>query len=86
MFFSVTKINLFGFESKLTKNPRYLDEINQCCEVTWSCGLLTKGYGLCHGVAGNAYSFLDSFQSTGNSKWLHRAWMVIVKLFIYSYI
>mmetsp|Transcript_49476 Transcript_49476/g.78961 ORF Transcript_49476/g.78961 Transcript_49476/m.78961 type:complete len:113 (+) Transcript_49476:3-341(+) len=28
------------------------------CEHVWKYGLLTKGRSICHGVSGNAYSFL----------------------------
>lgn len=39
----------------------------------WKAGPLTKGYGLCHGTAGNGYAFLKLYQRTGNSLWLQRA-------------
>jgi len=28
------------------------------CEHIWDYGLCRKGYGLCHGIPGNAYPFL----------------------------
>ena len=62
----------------------YLNEAKKCGEVTWHRGLLKKGYGLCHGVSGNAYSFLDLYRATNDKKYLHRAWMVFfekLKLF-----
>lgn len=42
-------------------------------ELTWSVGPLRKGYGLCHGAAGNGYAFLELFHRTGESRWLERA-------------
>eukprot|EP01017_Pseudomicrothorax_dubius_P037935 TRINITY_DN561_c0_g2_i3.p1 TRINITY_DN561_c0_g2~~TRINITY_DN561_c0_g2_i3.p1 ORF type:complete len:480 (-),score=53.81 TRINITY_DN561_c0_g2_i3:660-2099(-) len=39
----------------------------------WKCGILKKGFGLCHGITGNAYSFLDLFRLTKERKWLYRA-------------
>lgn len=30
----------------------------------WEKGLLRKGYSICHGVAGNAYCFLELYQIT----------------------
>jgi lantibiotic modifying enzyme len=42
-------------------------------EATWLAGPLTKGYGLCHGTAGNGYAFLKLYARTGNSLWLERA-------------
>ena len=42
-------------------------------ELTWRAGPLTKGPGLCHGTAGNAYAFLVLHRRTGNELWLDRA-------------
>ena len=42
-------------------------------DVVWERGLLTKGYGLCHGTAGNGYVFLNLYHATNDQKWLHRA-------------
>ena len=39
----------------------------------WNAGPLTKGYGLCHGTAGNGYAFLKLYQRTGDLLWLERA-------------
>jgi lantibiotic modifying enzyme len=39
----------------------------------WKAGPLTKGYGLCHGTAGNGYAFLKLYQRTGDTRWLERA-------------
>lgn len=42
-------------------------------QAVWSAGPLTKGFGLCHGTAGNGYALLKLFQRTGDSLWLDRA-------------
>jgi hypothetical protein len=42
-------------------------------ELTWHAGPLAKGYGLCHGTAGNAYAFLVLHKRTGDDLWLERA-------------
>ena len=39
----------------------------------WLAGPLAKGYGLCHGTAGNGYAFLKLHQRTGDALWLDRA-------------
>jgi Lanthionine synthetase C-like protein len=39
----------------------------------WKAGPLSKGYGLCHGTAGNGYAFLKLYQRTGDPLWLERA-------------
>lgn len=49
----------------------------KCGDIVWKRGLLRRGYGICHGVAGNAYVFLALFKETGNQVYLHRALKVI---------
>ena len=44
--------------------------------MVWRFGLLKKGYGLCHGAAGNAYAFLALYRHTQEPKHLYRACMV----------
>jgi hypothetical protein len=41
--------------------------------TTWNAGPLRKGYGLCHGTAGNGYAFLKLHRRTGDQIWLDRA-------------
>jgi Lanthionine synthetase C-like protein len=41
--------------------------------AVWQAGPLAKGYGLCHGTAGNGYAFLKLYQRTGDPLWLDRA-------------
>jgi len=47
--------------------------MKDCAKVLWNRGLLRKGYGICHGVAGNAYGFLTAYQLTGDQKYIHQA-------------
>jgi hypothetical protein len=42
-------------------------------ELTWRAGPLRKGGGLCHGTAGNGFTFLKLFVLTGDEHWLARA-------------
>lgn len=55
------------------KEERYLSDAYQCADVIWQYGLLKKGYGLCHGTAGNAYAFLSLYNLTQDAKYLYRA-------------
>lgn len=55
---------------------QYLFDALQCGEVVWHFGLLKKGYGLCHGAAGNAYTFLALYRQTQDPKHLYRACVV----------
>lgn len=42
-------------------------------ELVWRAGPLAKGFGLCHGTAGNGEAFLVLHQRTGDPAWLERA-------------
>lgn len=42
-------------------------------EVVWERGVILKGSGLCHGLAGNGYTFLTLFRMTGDIAHLQRA-------------
>ena len=42
-------------------------------ELTWRAGPLRKGANLCHGTAGNGYTFLALLERTGEERWLTRA-------------
>ncbi|XP_065897312.1 glutathione S-transferase LANCL1-like [Dysidea avara] len=52
---------------------KYLEKAKQCGEVIWERGLLLKGFGICHGVSGNAYAFLKLYQLTKHPAYLYRA-------------
>ena len=45
----------------------------ECADVIWHRGLLRKGYGICHGTAGNGYAFLSLYKLTQEKKYLYRA-------------
>ncbi|XP_049860909.1 lanC-like protein 2 [Schistocerca gregaria] len=68
-------VHLFALASEVFNNDQYLKTALKCGDVVWNRGLLTKGYGLCHGVAGNAYTFLTLYQLTNDTKHLYRACM-----------
>ncbi|CEL93589.1 unnamed protein product [Vitrella brassicaformis CCMP3155] len=52
---------------------RYLRAAERAGECVWRYGLLRKGPGTCHGIAGNGYVLLTLFRCTRHRKWLHRA-------------
>ena len=43
--------------------------------LTWQAGAppAEKGFGICHGTAGNGYALLKAFERTGDEEWLIRA-------------
>lgn len=55
------------------KSPDMEDMLLAGGAAVWTAGPLSKGYGLCHGTAGNGYAFLKLYKRTGNAMWLHRA-------------
>ena len=52
---------------------RYLKACVQAAELIWERGLLKKGPGLCHGIAGNGYAFLLMYRLTEDPKYYYRA-------------
>ncbi|XP_046390142.1 lanC-like protein 2 [Ischnura elegans] len=61
-------VYLYCLAYKVFHDERYLDAAKKCGEVVWQRGLLRKGYGICHGVAGNAYTFLCLLQTINDCK------------------
>lgn len=55
------------------QDPRYLESCVRAGEMVWERGLLRKGPGICHGVAGSGYVFLLLYRLSGELRWLHRA-------------
>lgn len=45
----------------------------EASEIVWARGILKKGVGICHGVAGNAYLFLYLHRVTNDPMYLLRA-------------
>jgi len=61
---------------------KYLQSCERMADLVWRKGLLKKGPGICHGVAGSGYVFLLLYRLTNNPKHLHRA--VVFAQFIES--
>ena len=59
----------------LSLNKRkYLQVCRRMSEGVWRWGLLRKGPGICHGVAGSGYVHLLMYRLTGEHKYLNRAY------------
>ncbi|CAG9795894.1 unnamed protein product [Diatraea saccharalis] len=56
-------------------DQNYYNACIKAGEMVWHKGLLRKGPGICHGVAGNGYVFLLLYRLTGEEKYLYRAKM-----------
>mmetsp|Transcript_22604 Transcript_22604/g.33967 ORF Transcript_22604/g.33967 Transcript_22604/m.33967 type:complete len:465 (-) Transcript_22604:818-2212(-) len=61
--------------SDTNADDRYLNMACDLAECIWRYGLLRKGPGLCHGIAGNAYCFLalQREDHSNSRKWIRRA-------------
>jgi len=46
---------------------------DDACSVVWERGLLKKGTGICHGISGNAYTFLMNAKFSKNPEMIYRA-------------
>lgn len=66
-------INLLTLAYKEFGDVQYQQAALDCGDVVWQRGICTKGYSICHGVSGNAYTFLELYQMTKDIKHLHRA-------------
>jgi hypothetical protein len=52
---------------------KYLKSCLKSANLVWNYGLLKKGPGLCHGIAGNGYVHLLMYRLTSDKKYLYRA-------------
>ncbi|KAL8454608.1 hypothetical protein Emed_000329 [Eimeria media] len=64
---------LFAEAYEVYKDEVYRQAGERAAACTWRYGLLRKGPGLCHGVAGNGYALLRWFQLSRQQVWLERA-------------
>ena len=72
------------FAQRVFADPKYLQLAVDCGEVIWRRGILRKGYGICHGVAGNAYAFIALLHATRDRKYAYRASMFAKWIFDYG--
>nr|ACO14699.1 LanC-like protein 1 [Caligus clemensi] len=66
-------VDLYLLSYDTFQDHKYLQIADKCLDVIWERGLLKKGFGLCHGSAGNGYAFLLAYKATKNTTHLYRA-------------
>ena len=66
----------------LNKQQKYLDICKEMAELVWKRGLLKKGPGICHGVAGSGYVHLLMYRLTGSQVYLNRAYKLVLCLML----
>ena len=57
----------------MLRDAELLERAGEAAAVVWERGLLTKGPGLCHGVAGGILAFLKLYRASRDGRWLLRA-------------
>ena len=63
----------FYHAHKVFGDHKYKLALDRALDVIWDRGVIKKGLGLCHGIAGNAYAFLMMYRNTKEEKHLYRA-------------
>lgn len=66
-------VNLLTLAYKEFGDARYREAALDSGEFVWEKGICAKGYSICHGVSGNAYTFVELYHMTNDLKHLHRA-------------
>jgi membrane transport protein XK len=56
------------------KDSKYLIACIECSDLIWKKGLLKKGAGICHGIAGHGIVHLLVYRLTNDEKYLYRAY------------
>ncbi|KAL4444850.1 hypothetical protein ABPG74_016058 [Tetrahymena malaccensis] len=57
--------------SQLFGAQNLLESAKRAGEDIWKFGILKKGYGICHGISGNAYAFIPLYNITKDLKWIY---------------
>ena len=57
----------------LAQDKSVLRSLDHALKNIWDRGLLRKGFGLCHGIAGSGYAFLMMYWYTKSEEYLYRA-------------
>lgn len=77
---------------EIYKEDSYLRAMNKGLECIWRYGIIKKGYGTCHGITGNAYTYLTLYSLTGKEEYYYNAlsmadsvWNESISKAVYSY-
>lgn len=70
---SPAAVFVFSRAYQVFGDEAYLDVARRAADHTWRYGLLRKGNGICHGIAGNGYAFLALHRAASDGPSLDRA-------------
>ena len=65
---------LYHAHKVLGEDKSILRSLDSALRSIWEKGLLKKGFGVCHGIAGNGYAFLMMHKHTGADEYLYAAY------------
>ena len=65
---------LYHAHKVLGVDKSILRSLDLALKSVWENGLLKKGFGICHGIAGTGYSFLMMHRYTGADEYLYAAY------------
>lgn len=71
--FTFTQAHIVLCDPSCAGTCAYMACAERAAAVIWSTGLLMKGPGLCHGVAGNGYALLRMHRVTSKEAYLYQA-------------
>ena len=55
------------------EDAKFLKLMEIALECVWKYGILKKGFGICHGISGNAYPFVWLYKLTGQDEYHYKA-------------
>ena len=65
---------LYHAHKVLGQDKVILRSLDEALRAIWERGILKKGFGLCHGIAGSGYAFLMMYRYTEADEHLYRAY------------
>lgn len=65
----ILALRVHSNDEKLVENIK--KSLLKACDNIWNFGLLKKGFGICHGISGNGYGFLNYYNYTSDMKYLY---------------
>jgi lantibiotic modifying enzyme len=69
---AIGAVYLYGLAYTVFKDEIYMKVMIKCGQTIWERGLLKKGNGICHGIAGNAYALHKIYTITNDIEWKNK--------------
>ena len=72
----VGAVHLFALSYHLFNDNKYKTALLKCEKPMWERGILLKGNGVCHGIAGTVYGLYKIYTFTKDEIILKKAWLI----------